>query len=47
VAVLADIHFGRRVPGDGQHVRFSYAASPVAIRSAIERIASFIETSSR
>ena len=37
VAVLADIHFGRRVPGDGQHVRFSYAASPEAIRSGIER----------
>jgi len=47
VAVLADIHFGRRVPGDGQHVRFSYAASPAAIRSGIERIASFIETGSR
>jgi len=47
VAVLADIHFGRRVPGDGQHVRFSYAASPAAIRSGVERIASFIETSSR
>jgi aspartate aminotransferase len=47
VAVLADIHFGRRVPGDGQHVRFSYAASPAAIRSGIERIASFIETSGR
>jgi aspartate aminotransferase len=47
VAVLADIHFGRRVPGDGQHVRFSYAASPAAIRSGVERIASFIKTSSR
>jgi aspartate/methionine/tyrosine aminotransferase len=47
VAVLADIHFGRRVPGDGQHVRFSYAASPAAIRSGIERIASFVQTSSR
>ena len=33
VAVLADIHFGTRVPGEGQHVRFSYAAS----RQAIER----------
>jgi aspartate aminotransferase len=43
VAVLADIHFGRRVPGDGQHIRFSYAASPDAIRSGIERIASFIQ----
>ena len=27
VAVLADIHFGARVPGEGQHIRFSYAAS--------------------
>ena len=31
IAVLADIHFGRRVPGDGQHIRFSYAASNEAI----------------
>ena len=31
VAVLADIHFGARVPGEGQHVRFSYAASRQAI----------------
>jgi aspartate/methionine/tyrosine aminotransferase len=42
VAVLADIHFGRRVPGDGQHIRFSYAASPEAIRNGIERIDAFI-----
>lgn len=47
VAVLADIHFGRRVPGDGQHVRFSYAASPAAIRAGVERIARFIESSGR
>ncbi|MFI4951550.1 MAG: pyridoxal phosphate-dependent aminotransferase [Burkholderiales bacterium] len=47
VAVLADIHFGRRVPGDGQHVRFSYAASPAAIRAGIERIAAFVGTSRR
>ena len=38
VAVLADIHFGRRVPGDGQHIRFSYAASPEAIRNGVERL---------
>jgi aspartate aminotransferase len=42
VAVLADIHFGRRVPGDGQHIRFSYAASPEAIRSGIDRVDTFI-----
>jgi aspartate aminotransferase len=43
VAVLADIHFGRRVPGDGQHIRFSYAASNAAIEQGIERIATFIQ----
>jgi aspartate/methionine/tyrosine aminotransferase len=42
VAVLADIHFGRRVPGDGQHIRFSYAASPAAIQDGVARIAAFI-----
>jgi aspartate/methionine/tyrosine aminotransferase len=42
VAVLADIHFGRRVPGDGQHIRFSYAASPTAIREGVARVATFV-----
>ena len=42
VAVLADIHFGRRVPGDGQHIRFSYAAAPDAIRSGVARLDTFI-----
>ena len=42
VAVLADIHFGRRVPGDGQHIRFSYAAAPAAIASGIERLDAFV-----
>ena len=42
VAVLSDIHFGRRVPGDGQHIRFSYAASPAAIAKGIERIDAFV-----
>jgi aspartate/methionine/tyrosine aminotransferase len=42
VAVLADIHFGRRVPGDGQHIRFSYAASPAAIAKGIERLDGFL-----
>ncbi len=42
VAVLADIHFGRRVPGEGQHIRFSYAASPDMIRDGIGRIDAFI-----
>jgi len=42
VAVLADIHFGRRVPGDGQHIRFSYAASPDMIREGIARLDAFV-----
>ncbi len=42
VAVLADIHFGPRVLGEGQHIRFSYAASNDAIRNGVQRIADFI-----
>jgi len=42
VAVLADIHFGRRVPGDGQHIRFSYAASVEAIQDGVARIDAFV-----
>jgi aspartate aminotransferase len=42
VAVLADVHFGRRVPGDGQHIRFSYAASPAAIANGVERLDAFV-----
>jgi aspartate/methionine/tyrosine aminotransferase len=47
VAVLADIHFGARVPGEGQHVRFSYAASNAAIESGIARMADFIRKNAR
>jgi aspartate/methionine/tyrosine aminotransferase len=42
VAVLADIHFGARVPGEGQHIRFSYAASTEAIEAGVARMAEFI-----
>ena len=47
VAVLADIHFGRRVPGDGQHIRFSYAASNEMIERGIARVAEFIRKAMR
>ena len=47
IAVLADIHFGRRVPGDGQHIRFSYAASTAAIEAGIARLDAFVRQSSR
>jgi aspartate aminotransferase len=47
VAVLADIHFGTRVPGEGQHVRFSYAASNKAIEAGVARMADFIRKNTR
>jgi aspartate/methionine/tyrosine aminotransferase len=47
VAVLADIHFGPRVEGDGQHIRFSYAASEAAIEDGIRRIDDFIRKAQR
>jgi len=47
VAVLADIHFGARVPDEGQHIRFSYAASPQAIRDGVARIDAFVRKETR
>jgi aspartate aminotransferase len=47
IAVLADIHFGRRVPGDGQHIRFSYAASNDAIERGVGRLAEFVRKNRR
>ncbi len=47
VAVLADIHFGARPPGEGQHVRFSYAASKQAIEAGVARMAEFIRSHAR
>jgi aspartate/methionine/tyrosine aminotransferase len=47
VAVLADIHFGARVPGEGQHVRFSYAAAKQAIEAGVARMAEFIRKNTR
>jgi aspartate aminotransferase len=43
VAVLADIHFGSRVPDEGEHLRFSYASSFEAIDSGLERIRDFLD----
>jgi aspartate aminotransferase len=47
VAVLADIHFGHRVPGDGQHIRFSYATSNENIQNGVARIADFMTKNSK
>jgi aspartate/methionine/tyrosine aminotransferase len=43
VAVLADIHFGHKKPGEWEHIRFSYATSEENIREGLERIRRFIQ----
>ncbi len=47
VAVLADIHFGTRVEGDGEHVRFSYASSSKDIDEGLSRIADYMKKNSK
>jgi aspartate/methionine/tyrosine aminotransferase len=47
VAVLADIHFGPRIEGEGQHIRFSYATSESAIEQGVARIDAFIRKATR
>lgn len=47
VALLADIHFGARVAGEGQHVRFSYATSNQAIEAGVARMADFIRKNTK
>ena len=46
IAVLSDVHFGHRVQGDGQHIRFSYAASTQDIAKGIGRLAEFARSAS-
>lgn len=45
IAVLSDIHFGERVPGEEQHLRLSYATSNENIIRAMDRLEDFIKTS--
>jgi len=47
VCRTADIHFGARVPNEGQHIRFSYAASNEAIEKGIARMTDFINKNTR
>jgi aspartate/methionine/tyrosine aminotransferase len=47
VAVLADGHFGPRIEGEGQHLRFSYAASEQQIERGVTRIADFVRANTR
>ncbi|MEM0050434.1 MAG: pyridoxal phosphate-dependent aminotransferase [Candidatus Bathyarchaeia archaeon] len=43
VAVLSDIHFGHKNIGEGEHIRFSYAASEETIKEGLRRLRAFIE----
>jgi len=42
VAVLADIHFGERIKGEGQHIRFSFATSTENIKEGLKRIKKYM-----
>lgn len=47
VAVLADSQFGTPVPGEGCHMRFSYASSQERIREGVARLRDWIATAKR
>ena len=47
IAVLADVHFGTPDPDEGQHIRFSYAASTEAIRKGIGQMTEFIRKNTK
>jgi aspartate/methionine/tyrosine aminotransferase len=42
VAVLSDIHFGQKIEGEGEHIRFSYATSEANIIEGIRRIRKYL-----
>jgi aspartate/methionine/tyrosine aminotransferase len=44
VSVTADTHFGPQVPNDGQHIRFSYAASMEDIIEGMYRMKAWIKS---
>ena len=43
VAVLSDIHFGRKNKGEGEHIRFSYATSEKNIEEGLRKIEIFTD----
>jgi len=42
VAVLSDIHFGQKIPGEGEHIRIAYATSEANIREGVRRIREYV-----
>jgi len=47
VAVLSDIHFGKKILSEGEHLRFSFATSDENIKKGTELIKEFIEKNSK
>jgi aspartate/methionine/tyrosine aminotransferase len=47
VAVLSDIHFGERIPSEGEHIRFSFATSEENITKGMQAIKEFMEKNSK
>ncbi len=47
VAVLADIHFGKKIPSEGEHLRFSFATSDENIKEGTQAIKEFMEKNSK
>ncbi len=47
VAVLSDIHFGAKIPEEGEHLRFSFATSDENIEKGTEKIREFIKKNSK
>jgi aspartate/methionine/tyrosine aminotransferase len=47
IAVLADIHFGTPDKSEGQHIRFSYAASTDAIQKGLGRMADWVKKNTK
>src|SRR5262245_17733405 len=41
VALLSDVHFGLRVPGEGEHLRLSFAASLPDLEEGLRRVDAF------
>jgi aspartate/methionine/tyrosine aminotransferase len=41
VALLSDVHFGPRIPGEGEHLRLSFAASLPDLEEGLRRIDDF------
>lgn len=47
VAVLSDIHFGSRISGEGEHLRFSYVSSREDMNEGLRKVKNYIINAKR